>query len=60
MDGGPLEDALKACGRLGIVSAGYRKVGKFGIDLFGDVMSQLSVIDAAGAHYRDGVLVFGQ
>ena len=55
-----LDHALKACGRLGILSAIGDQIFEFGFEIRRQAAPQLVEIDIAGAHHRGSVLIVDQ
>ena len=60
MDGGALQHALEAGGRLGVLGVVRDQVAQLGIDIGNEVAAQLLQIDRAGPEDGDRVLVLGQ
>ncbi len=60
VDHGALDDALEARRRLRFGSSVGHQVGKFGIDVVGEIVAQFLDIHAAGLHHGHGILVFSK
>ena len=60
VDGGALQHALEAGGRLGVAGGAADQVGELVVDIFAEVAPQPVEIDVAGAEDGDRVLVLGQ
>ncbi len=60
MDGGALQDALKARCRLGVVLVRRDQIAELVVDIGQDLAAQPLEIDAAGAQHRHRVLILGQ
>ena len=59
-DDGALDDALETGRRFGLVVFIANQVRQFQGDVVTQIAAQTLKIDAAGAQYGDGVLIFGQ
>src|SRR5215472_11551682 len=57
VDDGALDDALEACGRLGILVAVAHQILELAFEIRSEAPSQLVEVDVARAHDRGGVLV---
>ncbi len=60
VDGGALDDALEAGGRLGLLAVLDHQAMQLGVDIAHDGLAQLVEIDIAGAHDRGGVGIVDQ
>ncbi len=60
MDGRPLQHALEAGGRLGILAVIADQTLEFGLDVIGEVAAQFLDVHTAGAQNGDRVLIVGQ
>jgi hypothetical protein len=60
VDRRPLQDALEACGRFGIIGPVGDQVGQFVVEIFDQLGAELLEIHTTGPEDGDGVLVFGQ
>ena len=60
MDHGPLDHALEAGGRLGILASIGHEIGKFAVDVIDQVTAENIEIDIAGPHDGRSILVVDQ
>jgi hypothetical protein len=60
VDGGPLQHALKAGGRLRVLDVVRDEIDELVVDIAGEIPAELLEIDGAGAQHGHGVLVLRQ
>ena len=60
MNGGALQHPLESRRRLGILDPTGDQIGKFVVEIGGQLGAQFLDVDTAGPHHRHRILIFGQ